>query len=307
VAYFLGIDGGGTKTECVLGDNERTLGRSIESTIKIKKVGVEAAELTLSAAIDAVCKDAGIQPADIVQTCAGISGESIPEVRDWTLNALRRRVSGEVTVLADTVIAHHAAFHGGPGVLVIAGTGSNVLGINEGGEFGRAGGWGPMISDEGSGFWIGRLAVTRAMRAYDVAGMTKLLEGIMHAWGLSNIEDVVTMANSNPPPDFSSLLPAIFHCADSGDRIAQQIINSAATELANLVRVVIGKLWAPSAPVSIAVTGGVFANSPHIGEIFAKMLRAEHPAVSVNLQPVHPVMGALAMARTKFTMQSATQ
>jgi N-acetylglucosamine kinase-like BadF-type ATPase len=292
VAYFLGIDAGGTKTECVVGDATRILGRSTEGTVKIKKVGAA------TAAVELACTEAKIPPRNLARTCIGISGSSIPEVRDWAYNVLRSKVGGEVGVVGDTVTAHHAAFNGGPGVLVIAGTGSNVLGINERGQTARAGGWGPMISDEGSGFWIGRLAMERAMRAYDAMGSTKLLEGIMRAWKLSNIEDTVTMANSNPPPDFSSLLPAILDSADSGEPLAREILSAAATELANLVAIVLKRLWPLPGPVSVAVTGGVFGHAGQIGQLFAHTLHGERAGLTVNLEVIHPVLGALSMARS---------
>jgi N-acetylglucosamine kinase-like BadF-type ATPase len=297
VAFFLGIDGGGTKTECVVGDDERVLGRSVEGTIKIKKVAAEAAGRALETAIETACKQAGITPGQIARTCIGLAGSSIPEVADWAYNVLKQLVSGEVLVVNDTLIAHQAAFNRAPGVLVIAGTGSNVLGTNEQGETARAGGWGPIISDEGSGFWIGRTAVAQVMRAHDAGRPTELLNAVMRAWRLSSLEEVVSMANSNPPPDFASLLPEILHCADSGDALANEILTAAAHELVRLTRTVIRKLWPASGNVNVAVTGGVFVHSPQIRQVFANSIKSERPGICVNLDPVHPVMGALAMAR----------
>lgn len=301
MAYFLGIDAGGTKTECIAGDERRPLGRSIGGTIKIKKVGTETATKALAAAVRAACKDADIQPRSIARTCIGIAGSSIPEVVDWAHDSLRKLVGGEVEVVNDAHIAHYAAFGDAPGVLVIAGTGSHILGINEKRETARAGGWGPIISDEGSGFWIGRLAVAQAMRAHDSGRPTKLLEAVMHAWKLKTLEAVVSMANSNPPPDFASLLPEILRYADAGDALARDILAAAASELAQLARVVIRKLWPTPADISVAVTGGVFAHSPLIGQMFANSVRSERAGVTVKLEPVHPVMGALEMARKKVS------
>lgn len=297
VSFFLGIDGGGTKTECVIGNENRILGSSIGSTIKIKKVGENAAGRALETAIAEACRGASVAQQEISRTCIGIAGSSIPEVTDWTYSVLKQLVGGEVQVVNDALIAHQAAFGGGPGVLVIAGTGSNVLGINDRGESGRAGGWGPMISDEGSGFWIGRRAVAQAMRSYDGKQATSLLDAVMSAWNLKSIEELVSMANSNPPPDFSSLLPAILRCANSGDKLASEILMSAANELAQLAATVISKLWPESTKVSIAVTGGVFAHSPQIKQKFAELVRSERPGITVDQELVHPVLGALSMAR----------
>ncbi|HWY70833.1 MAG TPA: BadF/BadG/BcrA/BcrD ATPase family protein [Terriglobales bacterium] len=299
MSFFLGIDGGGTKTECVIGDEKRVLGEGVGSTIKIKKVGEDAAGKALEAAIAEACKSAKITQRQITRTCIGIAGSSIPEVTDWTYGVLKQLVAGEVQVVNDALIAHRAAFGDSPGVLVIAGTGSNVLGINDRSESGRAGGWGPMISDEGSGFWIGRRAVSYAMHAYDGKQKTSLLDAVMKAWDLKTIEDLVSMANSNPPPDFSSLLPAVLQSANSGDKLAGEILTSAANELAQLACVVVRKLWRESSKVTVAITGGVFVHSPQIRERFAELVRTERSGITVNLEPVHPVMGALSMARQR--------
>jgi len=299
VAYFLAIDGGGTKTECVIGDEHRLLGSAVGSTIKIKKVGNKTAAEALQSAINAACKQANVRPDQFSRTCIGLAGSSIPEVRQWTRATLQQLVSGEVILVNDTMIAHHAAFGGGPGVLVIAGTGSNVLGINERGESARAGGWGSIISDEGSGFWIGRTAVAQLMRAHDAGRPTELLSAITRAWGLGTREEVVAMANSNPPPDFAALLPAVLQCADAGDALAREILSSAANELAQLARIVVRKLWNGDGKIRIALTGGVFAHSVQIRQMFSNAIQAERPGIEVNPEPVHPVMGALAMARSQ--------
>ncbi len=299
MAYFLAIDGGGTKTECVIGDEHNVLASSVGSTIKIKKVGKEAAAEALQSAIGEACTQAGTTPRQFSRTCMGLAGSSIPEVAQWTRRTLQELVSGEVILVNDTTIAHHAAFGGGPGVLVIAGTGSNVLGINERGESARAGGWGPIISDEGSGFWIGRTAVAQSMRAHDAGRSTELLTAIIQAWGLNSREEVVATANSNPPPDFAALLPAVLQCADAGDALAREILSSAANELAQLARIVIRRLWSSGESVRIALTGGVFSHSAQIRQMFSNAIRVERPGVEVNLDPVHPVMGALAMARNQ--------
>jgi N-acetylglucosamine kinase-like BadF-type ATPase len=299
VAYFLAIDGGGTKTECVVGDERDVLASSVGSTIKIKKVGNKAAAEVLQSSINDVCKQANIRPDQFSRTCIGLAGSSIPEVTRWTRATLAQLVSGELILVNDTTIAHHAAFDGGPGVLVIAGTGSNVLGINERGESARAGGWGPIISDEGSGFWIGRTAVAQSMRAHDAGRSTELLSAIMHAWRLGSREEVVAMANSNPPPDFAALLPAVLQCADAGDALAREILSSAANELAQLARIVVRKLWNGDGKIHVALTGGVFAHSAQIRQMFSNAICAERRGIEVNLEPVHPVMGALAMARSQ--------
>lgn len=297
MAFFLGIDGGGTKTECAVADEQRMLARATGGTIKIKKIGNHAAEQTLAAVIREVCAGAGITSRNFTRTCIGISGASIPEVREWSERVLGELVSGDLTVVGDTIIAHRAAFHGGAGVLVIAGTGSNVLGFNAQGECTRAGGWGPVISDEGSGFWIGRRAASEAMRAHDAQRPTLLLKALLSEWKLGSLEEFVSLANSSPPPDFSLLFPAVQRCAEQGDALARELLSAAGNELAQLALTVVRKLWSQPSAVTVATTGGVFAHSPEVRGTFANILRTQHPSLTLNTDLVEPVLGALELAK----------
>src|SRR5260370_21198938 len=107
-----------------------------------------------------------------------MAGASLPEAVRWAEESIRE-VIPEATIYAvgDHIIAHRAAFGTSPGVLVISGTGSIAFGRNQGGETARAGGWGPNVSDEGSGFWVGREAVTSPFRAFASGSDTHLPPG----------------------------------------------------------------------------------------------------------------------------------
>src|SRR5207248_8825107 len=182
MAFYLGIDAGGTKTICAISDGREIVGRGASGTIKIKKVGTDKARIALEETLARAFDAARVTPEQISASCIGVAGAGLPEVVEWTTSNMRELVPGPLTVVGDSDIAHESAFHGGPGVLVIAGTGSIAIGKNSRGVTARAGGWGPMISDEGSGFWIGRRAVAAAMRAYDAGQSTSLITKIMEGW-----------------------------------------------------------------------------------------------------------------------------
>src|SRR6185312_5902271 len=146
--------------------------------------------------------------------------------------------NAEVVVVGDMVIAREAALQQHAGVVAIAGTGSIAYGCNEQGETARAGGWGFAISDEGSGQWIGRTAVSEAMRASDARRESVLLAKILGAWKLASQDDLVRYANSSPPPSFAELFPVIDQAAVDRDVIASDILTRAGAELAQLVLVV---------------------------------------------------------------------
>jgi len=206
-------------------------------------------------------------------------------------------VSGEVQVVGDMVIALEVAFSTGPGVIVIAGTGSIAYGRNATGETARAGGWGPAVSDEGSGHWIGRAAVSAALRAHDQSKTTGLLEGFMRAWSISSHEQLVLTANATPAPDFSTLFPIVCSSADVGDALARDILHRAGAELAVLAGIVIERLFPGTDAVPVAMSGGVFQNSPTVREVFYNSLRSKCFGAVVSSDVVDPVRGALELAR----------
>jgi glucosamine kinase len=300
MSFFLGIDGGGSKTSCLIGDEASVLGAGAAAGSNVVRVGERQARESLGAAIRQACAAANITPAQIERTCVGIAGGARPEIAGIVRGLLSEFVSGKIEVVGDMVIAMEAAFGGGPGVIVIAGTGSIAYGRNSEGQTARAGGWGFAISDEGSGHWIGRSAVAASMRARDEAGAERpsvLLESIMKSWAVTTREQVVVAANSITPPDFAALLPAVLSAADAGDATARTVLTQAGVELAGLAKMVIARLFAYAGAVPVAVSGGVFCNCALVREVFDNDLRAECPQVWSNATSVDPATGALKLAR----------
>jgi len=304
VSTFLGIDGGGSKTSCVIGDENSLLGTGTSAGSNVVRVGERQARESLGAAIRQACTAANITPAQIERTCVGIAGGARPEIAGVVRRLLSEFVSGEIEVVGDMVIAMEAAFGSGPGVIVIAGTGSIAYGRNSKGQAARAGGWGFAISDEGSGHWIGRSAVAASMRAYDEAGIGRtsvLLESIMKSWGVATREQVVVAANAalnvDATPDFAALLPAVLSAADAGDETARTILTQAGMELAILAKIVIGRLFGHAEAIPVATSGGVFCNCALVQQVFYNNLRAANPQVLPNATLVDPAKGALDLAR----------
>ncbi len=296
---FLGIDGGGSKTSCLIGDENSVLGSGSAGGSNLVRVGEAQAREALAAAIRQACAVASLAPAQITRTCLGLAGAARAEIADPVRHMLTEIVSGEIEVVGDMVIAHEAAFGGGPGVIVISGTGSIAYGRNSQGQTKRAGGWGHAVSDEGSGHRIGRAAVADALRAEDEAhgANPALLAGIKQAWRVESHDQLILAANASPAPDFAALLPAVLAAADSGDVLARRILSEAGTELAGLAGIVIHHLFPQGGSVPVAMSGGVFANSALLCQVFYNSLRSEYPDAAVKAQVIDPVRGALELAR----------
>jgi len=235
---------------------------------------------------------------EVTRTCVGIAGYSIAEVREWAARVVGEMVAGEVVVCGDEEIALDAAFRGGPGILVIGGTGSNVVGRSGDGRMFTAGGWGPEIADEGSGLWIGREAVRRAFRALDREVASGLMESIRVAWKLKDVGELVAVANAHPGPDFSTLAPVVVECAESGDAIAAAILDDAGVELAEQVAVVWRKMQAHGeTSAEVAFTGSVVEKIARAREAMRRAMEERCVGLSVQQGAVHAMDGAMWRAR----------
>jgi N-acetylglucosamine kinase-like BadF-type ATPase len=117
------------------------------------------------------------------------------------------------------------------------------------------------------------------------------------AWRVGTRDEVCTIANAVPPPDFSQLVPKVVEASLTGDEIASRILEEAGTELAELAKIVANRLWPGSQSVAACLAGGVFQNSEKVRDVFTWSLKAVRPEATVNYSSVEPVMGALALAR----------
>lgn len=303
MSYYLGIDGGGTKTTCAVGDDTRLLATAIAGPSNVVRVGEAQARESLHHAVRQACTAAGITPEQVARTCVGGSGAARPEIAALVRRALAEILSTPIDVIGDMEIAFESAFDTGPGVIVIAGTGSIAYGRNREGATARAGGWGFAIGDEGSAHWIGREAVRAVLRQCDQTYGTaenllhhKLSSALCNVWSVTSLLDLARVANSVPPPDFAALFPVV---AASKDTLALQVCARAGLELARIAALVTARLF-PAGEIEVvaaAMVGGVFRHSILAKGDFYNELRRLDPRVEINPQVVEPVEGALRLAR----------
>ena len=297
MAFFLGIDGGGSKTSCLVGDEKSVLGSGAAGGSNIIRAGEDSARRALYEAIRQAYTAAKLKPSQIKRVCAGLAGAARPEVRQTAHRLIAEIIPGEVEIVADMEIALEAAFGHGPGVMVIAGTGSIAYGRNAQGKTARAGGWGFAISDEGSGYWIGKTAVATAVREGEQTQDTCLLKAIAKSWAVDSHQQVVVQANGTPSPDFAALFPVVLKAAEKQNKQAREVLTQAAKELVALAEDVINQLFPDAGTVPVAMSGGVFAHSSQVREVFYNRLSKEYPNVRLIEDVVEPVRGALQRAR----------
>jgi glucosamine kinase len=301
VAYYLAIDGGGTKTRCVLADEKKILASAMTGGCSIIRQGEPQAREALHSAIRQACGAAGMSLGQISAVCAGVTGTARTEIAVKIRKIIIELVDGpsvKIQVIPDTEIALDAGFGDGPGVIVIAGTGSIALGRDAQGRAVRAGGWGFAVSDEGSGYWIGRRAVSEALHAHDEDRVTALTSQILQAWSAAGLDEMVQIANATPPPEFARLFAVVVRAGDDGDRAARAILTDSGKKLAELPCKVLKKLCSTTvSPPPVALTGSVFRQSALVRETFQHELRKSFPSIEIREPLVDPIEGALAHAR----------
>jgi glucosamine kinase len=302
--YFLALDIGGTKTDYLLADDTRELGRVRTGTIKRMRTDATTAATNLDQALSELTTLTGISPQAITRTCIGTAGETVPLVTNWLREAFASRVSGKLTLLGDVEIALDAAFQGRVGVLAMAGTGSNVAGRMPDGTLITAGGWGPELADQGSGHKIGREGIRAAFLAKDEGRPSILLNAILDFWQLASIDLLIEYANSRPAPDFSRLTEVILHCANQGDAVAAEVLRREGEDLAWLVRVVLRRLQSAtptnstSTLPSLAFTGSIMEKVQPVRDALITAVRSEFPTIQTLNGVIDPIAGALWRART---------
>ncbi|MGP8268461.1 MAG: N-acetylglucosamine kinase [Terracidiphilus sp.] len=298
MAVVLGIDGGGTRTRVSIVDGERILAHAENGSIKRLRVGEEVAEENLRELLKDVYAQAGVK--GVRAATAGVASATMPGVKEWITAVFQDFHVERSEVVGDEIIALDAAFRGGPGILQIAGTGSNTIGRAPDGSRESAGGWSSRLGDEGSGYWIGVNSLRRALHAYDREEPTQILKRVGEIWGTPTMEDLVNLGDSTPGPDFAALAPAINKLAEAGDAVAIGVLQQAAADLVAFVLLVREKLRRKhgiTVEVPVAWTGGVVEGMTIVREAFFAGLNAAAPEMPVAMGPAVSLNGALWRAK----------
>lgn len=294
MALVLGVDGGGTHTRAAIVTDGKVIGSGQSGSIKRLRVGTEAAEGNLRAALKEAFAQAGVK--GVRAASCGVASVSMPGIKEWITAVFDDFGVERSEVVGDEVIALDAAFKGGAGILQIAGTGSNTIGRAPDGSRESAGGWSSRLGDEGSGYWIGVNAVRRALHAYDREEPTQVIKKVSEIWGTSTMEDFINLGDGTPGPDFAALAPAISELADAGDPVAVGVLRQAADDLVAFVLLVRAKLrrkHSIAGEVPVAWTGSVIEKTMLVREGFFKGLHDAAPNMPVSEHVVISLEGAL--------------
>jgi N-acetylglucosamine kinase-like BadF-type ATPase len=290
----LGLDGGGTRTRASIAQKGRILAFAENGSIKRLRVGAAAADENLRALLAEVYKQAGVT--QLAAVCAGVASSKMPGVQEWIEAVFADFNIARSEIVGDEVIALDAAFKGGPGILQIAGTGSNCLGRAPDGGWETCGGWSSRLGDEGSGYWIGLHALRRALRAYDREEPTRILDVVSSLWGAKDIDELINIGDATPGPDFAALAPTISQLAEEGDAVAQCVMKQAAADLVESVLLVRAKLRRKhnlADEVPVAWIGSIIGKACMVRNGFFSGLRAAAPEMQVMEHEANGIDGAV--------------
>ncbi len=291
--YVAGIDAGGTKTVALLADETgrvcaKTRGGGANLVVE-GELGVEKVLYDVIEGLDA--------PEPLAALCLGIAGADRPQDRELLRGVLRRLGQREaVRIENDAYIALVAGAPGRTGIVVVSGTGSVAYGVDAAGRTARAGGWGYLLGDEGSAYWLGHAAVRRGIRAADGRDRaTTLGERIGRKLGLEVPAGLVSWFYDQERfrHRVAQLASVVEEAADDGDAAAVELLDQAAFHLAAAGRSVDRQLGFAE-PYPLVLAGGAFRACPSLSRRIEDCL--DLPRARVARLDAEPAVGAVALA-----------
>jgi N-acetylglucosamine kinase-like BadF-type ATPase len=296
--HVLGIDAGGTKTVCLLADEHGViLAEARGPGANLHTAGELAVEKVLHEVMEGAIADREVV---IDAICLGMAGVDRDE--EWrVVRSLMRRIghTPRSLVVNDALIALVAGAGDSAGIVIIAGTGSIAYGRNARGEAARSGGWGHMIGDEGSAYWIGREALAAVMRAVDGRGpVTRLAADIQAHFRVDDVSGLPRIVYDREAALLSvaALGPLVQQVSDAGDAVARHILARAADELVLAAQSVASRLEMRGDPFICVLAGGAFRGIPWLAEELSRRLAEVAPLCQVRVLEEEPAVGAVRLA-----------
>ncbi len=298
MSHVLGIDAGGTKTVCQLAnDRGELIAESRRGGANLQTKGELEVEKVLHDVMEETLGDRDITPAAI---CLGIAGVDRPDDAQVVRGIMKRiGYKARVLVVNDALVALEAGAPDQPGIVVIAGTGSIAYGRNSHHEAARAGGWGYVLGDEGSGYWIGRAALRAVLREADRRGpQTQLTELLLKHFDVDRAQDLIHEVYHGMlrPTSIASLAQSVQTAFRAGDSVAIGILRGAANELESSALSVARRLDLIGGQFPFVLAGGIFKAVPWLHEELQRRLTLAAPGSDTVLLDVEPAVGAVRLA-----------
>ncbi|MEO6588077.1 MAG: BadF/BadG/BcrA/BcrD ATPase family protein [Pyrinomonadaceae bacterium] len=303
---FIGVDGGGTKTQAVLLDeNRQIISEAVSGASNPLRVGIEPALANIFTAIENACDSANRSRIYIAAIVCGLAGVRRQDLR----HTIKQRISQNyrnkvVAVTTDSEIALYGVNFGKAGLVLIAGTGSVCLGKNDTGETATAGGWGPLAGDEGGGAGIARRALQSIAKASDGRGIKTVLSDYAVEYFRALSADDLTVAIYSPQMDNARIAGfarfVIKAAQQDNDKIAKAILTEAGFELGIAANAVIKKLKLNRKTFPVGYVGSIFKAGELITDSVSKTIQQTAPKAFLIEPELNPANAAAVMALNLF-------
>jgi len=303
----LGFDGGGTKTHCVLIDTEgRILAESRSGPSNPMRVGFGGAMASVCDGARIALQNAGASIEDLAAICAGNAGTGQPEASETMKTLLSREFPHALVGICTDLELTLEAAGDGPVVVLLAGTGSAAVGRDGAGQVARIGGHGPLVSDEGSAYDVGRRAVMTAMRAFEEKQQDSPLgDRILGELDFVSWQELQARAVAAPDDVFPRVFPIVTAAAETGDLAARQLLQLAATDLASLVHDLVKRLQLRDQTFLLVKSGGMLCRSGYFDQLIDQRLREAAPNAQFGALAITPGEAAARVALRLLSRQHA--
>jgi len=301
---ILCVDGGGTKTHILLmEDNGLVLSQGFGGPMLFTEISFEQAVNNLNIAISEASQKIKRQILTFTKVIIGLAGvdskNEIEQAREKYTLALRQKVSGEIILVNDMMIALLSGTDNNNAVVLNAGTGSACFGFNQSGIKAKASGLDYLISDEGSAFYIGQEILRAAVKSYDGRGKKTILEDLVKQY--YSIEDLVDIKSKIYGLNFhkahiAKLSFLITQASQANDEVAQTILRDAMKELAIAIKAVVSKLEIGRIDFDLVLIGGLFTSNTINPKAFGNIINNMYPMAKIIIPKDPPVYGARKLA-----------
>ncbi|MDD8018025.1 MAG: BadF/BadG/BcrA/BcrD ATPase family protein [Bacteroidota bacterium] len=305
--FIIGMDGGGTKTHAVIANlNGDILAEHTAGPSNFQIIGVEKTAEAIYSLIGLCCESVECSVDQIVSVVLGLTGAGRVGDQKRMADGLKKYSAKrnvrlkKIIVESDARIALEGAFKGDSGIILIAGTGSIAFGKDAKGNVHRVGGWGRILGDEGSGYFIGRLGMTAVAHELDGRGeKTKLSTMIAKKFRLTDQSEIITAVYKDNF-DIASIAPLVLKGAEENDAVCRMIVEQSAIELAEHVEVAAKMISASmqtkvKSKIHLAFIGGLIANETLLSELLRNYLSSNFPSIEIIQPMASPAYGAVVL------------
>jgi len=260
--YYIGIDSGGTKCEILIASKDKkVIFNKLYKGVHYSVSGVEAYSEIVTDFIDNSLSNCSLGLKHCIAICFGIAGAREKKDRKKLKNAFVQRLRVKnILITTDAMTALYGAFEGNDGIILISGTGSVLYGHSSG-IITRVGGWGRIIGDEGSGYWIGKRALNLITKEYDETNSKNkkslLSQKVENEFGINrvNINEKVFQEDL----EIQNIAPVVIECAKTNCFLGKKIVNEAVEELVNHVKSYL-RISKRKKNIKIAFIGSIIEN-----------------------------------------------